>query len=262
LFDSTGRNPEKARSAAMADDNIQDGDNTPDESQQPDPIKNLKAEMNRKLESFSAQNQQLSGKLDELTRALVARQAADEAARQPAKKPIKDLIYEDPDAAADEIASRVEQRVSTRVNAQLENQNQRQAVLQGLANDYPELTEDGSELQKLAVRIHSSLSESEKASPNAYKLAVREAAAELGIMTQKKRQNQGTGTDDFTLRRPTAKKSSRQDSRSSGDDEDLDPMTVEFAKVMSEFTNLIDADDPKVMDRIKKRAQRDYKRYK
>jgi hypothetical protein len=159
---------------------------------------------------------------------------------------LDELIYKDPKQYAKRVtenAKREAMQAVQQVNAQQQQSNQ---VLSQLVNDYPELSDTNSELSKRAVDIYKSLSESERNSSLGYKVAVREAAAELGSLPKSKRKQ--TDSEDFTLGGSKGQKAATQ---SQPKQKDLDEATLKFAKAMG-----LNTDDKKVVERLKARAQR------
>jgi hypothetical protein len=78
---------------------------------------------------------------------------------------------------------------------QLSLQQAKQAAINAIALDYPELANASSDLTKDMVKIHSSLPASLKDTPEGYRLAAREAAAQQGIQVKSKR----APSEDFSM---------------------------------------------------------------
>jgi hypothetical protein len=149
-----------------------------------DEIKNLKAEVNRKLENTNA-------KLDELLNSLKNVTTA-----RPVKTETKKVsVFEDEDA----YAASIKQDVLSQVEKARADEAKRQAkfsqVLTPLYNDYPELNDANSSLMKLAEEKFKQVPEDERTSAVAMKAAVMEAVAEMGVKPRSKR----SADDSFSL---------------------------------------------------------------
>jgi len=223
----------------------QNGGTPPNESTgtqtQPDPTQNLKAEFNRKFDNLT----------NEL-RNIAARISTPPAQQQPqpTKKKLADLAITDEEAFESEVSSLVETKASKIIAEREERLTKTNQILASLTQDFPELTSGDHELTKRAVEIHNSMSPDEKANPAvAYKLAVQNAALELGIRPKSKRSSESGG--DFSL-----SGSGSGQRRSQGGKKDLDPATEQFAQLMG-----LDTSDPKVRERIKQRANRAYTKW-
>jgi hypothetical protein len=155
-------------------------------SPEQDQFKNLKAEMDRKLDNLAAQNAQLQQFLASLNQPAPAAQA-------PTKKV---SVFEDEEAYAKRVADETEARIMKRLDSQAAETNKKQAQIQNLVNDYPELSDSNSEMARKAVEIYNSMTAEEQNSTTAYRAAVKEAAADLGLKPKAKRT---TGDDGFTL---------------------------------------------------------------
>lgn len=155
-------------------------------SAQPDEFKNFKAEMGRKLGNLEQTNAELLATLKSLT--------AKPAPSSPEKKV---SVFEDEEAYGQRIAAEAEARIEKKLAAQNAQTQKQQAVLASLVAEFPELNQADSDLAKRAVEIYNGLPEDERTSPMSYKVAVKDAALELGVKPKSKR-NKG-GDDDFTL---------------------------------------------------------------
>jgi hypothetical protein len=154
----------------------------------PDPIKNLKAEMDRKLSNLEASNAKLIAALEAMNKP--APQA------EPKQKKISDVIFDNPDEAVDLIEKRITKSVDDRLS-QREAASQKQTkVLTSLVADYPELGIQGSDLHTRAVELFEAMEAEEKTHPVAYKTAVAQAASELGYRPKAKR---SADDDSFSM---------------------------------------------------------------
>jgi hypothetical protein len=142
-----------------------------------DEIKNLKAEMNRKLDNTNAQ-------------LLAAIEALKPKAKEEPRAKVS--VLDDEDAFANNI---VEQAVSavTRVTAE---QQRTQAKISQLYNDYPELNDPENAFSRKADEYYRQLSDADKKNPTALEAAVYRAAVETGTKPKKQR---STEDDNFSL---------------------------------------------------------------
>lgn len=216
------------------------GENTPETAAAPqaadDPIKNLKAEMNRKLENTNAQLQALLTAINQQNKP---------AASEPVKKV---SVFEDEDA----YAARIKAETAAEIKAELARQQAQQAkqaqTINNLVMDFPELSQLDHPLTKRAVEIFESLPEDEKQSSLAYKAAVKEAALELDVKPKSKRAAKKED-DSFSLgggssagKRPPAAT-------------DMDKAREAFAEKLGLKLT------PEVKERLKQHAKKDFKRF-
>ena len=231
----------------MSIDNEQQGsmppgaDNSEAESKQRT-MESLQAEMNRKTEKLMNENQKLAQRMEELMSMLTPKQSS-----QPAQEDdLETLVYKDPKAYAAKIKAEAAREAQRAVSESINQQQQSNAILSQLTNEYPELSDSQSELTQKAVEAYKAMSAAERSSPIAYKTAVRDAAAELGILPKNKRKS---GSDDFTMSGQSSSEGRRQ--ASSKEQQAIDNKTAEFAKLLG-----LDPSDKKVAERLKQRNQR------
>jgi F0F1-type ATP synthase membrane subunit b/b' len=211
---------------------------TEGEGTTPDPISNMKAEFNRKLSS----QEQAINQLLESQKALVAQlQQTAKPATTVETDDIGDLWYSKPEVAAEKIKEKAKAEIRKEFQAEQQVTNQRNSVLSQLVSEYPELNNNNADLTKKAVEIYSQLPEDEKSRPMAYRLAVKEAAAELGVKPLSKRENQ---EDYFSVGGASGMPNTGTSSRRSKDE--LDAATAAFAQIMG-------VDPEKVKNRAKNR---------
>jgi hypothetical protein len=205
-----------------------------------DEIKNLKAEMSRKMSNLEATNAKLMEQLQSLVRP---------AASEPkAEKPIKDLIWDDPEAALAIVEERAEKRVMSKVEKAQKEQQRQQATLSALVSEFPELGYADHDLTRTAVEKYNALSDDEKLSPVAYKAAVNEAALELGIKPKSRRKE--TDDDSYTV-------GSSGRSTPAPKKEKLSQDTIAFAQAMG-----LNVNDEKLKERLRtNHGRKSYTRY-
>lgn len=204
----------------------------------------LRADLSKKMEGMEKSNQSLMAQLQAVANTYKA-PPVEKAETKPTT--IKDLIYDDPDKAAQIIKAEAKKEFLSDLQAQQAIQQKHQRVITDLYKDYPELRDYNDPLTLKAVEFYDRLPDEEKAHPMSYKLAVKEAAEELNVRPVTKRDKKDT-EDNFTLSDTGEKISKRTGSRVS---REVKEQTLKFAQLMG-----LDTDDPKVVDNLKKRAQR------
>lgn len=221
----------------MAEDQSQGTATSGDATQSNDLIKNMKSEFDRKLDNFQTTLKSTTDALTAKLNQIIPKAPVVE------KKPFRDRFYEDEDAAVSELKAELRQEF----RGTLEERDKQMNTMTKLYSDYPELAED-SPLTKEAVKIINSLPVEERNTPTAYRAAVLEAAAELGIQPAKKRKKEtvedtgggGEGGGNSGGKRGT-----------------LSNDTLEFAALMG-----LDTNDPKVVERLKGHAKRNFNTYR
>lgn len=206
-----------------------------------DGLKNVKAEFSRKLEGVESQ---LKSTNDALLK-LINQTGKSEP--PPASQPkISDLLYEDPDKAVAIIAEQVSKTVRADVTKEVSERSREQQIMTNLYQEYPELADAENPLTKRALEVFDKLPADDKKSPSAYKLAVAEAALDVGMRPKSKRessQGYSQNQDSFALGSSSAPKATTRPGK-------LSPDTEDFGRAMG-----FDMSDPKVRERIEKRAR-------
>jgi len=205
-----------------------------------DEIKNLKAEYSRKMSNLEEQLK----KTNELLQARIAPKAPSVE-----KEKIADVWYSDPEKAAALIQEQTAAQLEAKLAAQQAQQAKYSQTINQLYNEYPELQQEEGTLTKRAAEIYKGLTDEERAHPLAMRMAVKDAASELGIKPRSKR---GEDDDSFALGGGRGGEGRKKKDR----DGDLDPATLGFAKVMG-----LNVSDPKVLERLKARSKRGWGKY-
>lgn len=218
--------------------------NPPDESSASDPLKELKSEFARKTDKLAQENANLSAQLNQILAAVQPK--VDRSSNNVSMDDdLDELAYKDPKAFAKRVREEATKHASQYVNQSMQAQQQSNAVLSQLVSEYPELGDQRSELSLRAVEIYKGLSEADRSNPMSYKVAVRDAASELGILTKTKRRSSG---DDFSLSGSNEGNSSNQSRQRSSE---VDNRTIAFAELLG-----LNTKDKKVVERIKARSGR------
>lgn len=220
-------------------------------SSAPDPIAQLKGETSRKLENVNSQLTELKQANALLLEKLI--QMAPPPARKAAEpqEDLSTLMYSDPEkytAVIEERATaKAEQRITANLSKQQEAQHRTQQALAEITNEYPELMDNSSALTKKALEIYQSMPEHERNSTAGYKLAVKEAASEVGVKPRSKR----TGDEEFMAAGNNGSpRSNRQKANK------VSPAMEFWAEQLG-----VDLSDSVVKDRVVSRAQRDFKKW-
>lgn len=217
-------------------------DKSTEESAAPD-LKNVQAEFYRKTDKLAQENQRLSEQLAGLTNILQAQSRPSPSA---VEDDLEDLAFKDPKQYARRVQEQAMAKAEQMIDSRIQQQNQSQQLIMQLAGDYPELNDANSELTVRAVSIYKTLSQQEQRSPMAYKVAVRDAAAELGILVKNKRSK--NDSDGFAL---SGNSNEGNRSRKGAKEVELDSRTIAVAELMG-----IKVGDKAVLERLKARAQR------
>jgi len=218
----------------------------------------IQAEFYRKTEKLAEENAKLNQRLNEALNLMAQQsQRPQPTVAQPANQltdftddQMEELSYKNPKLYAKAVEARAESRASKLIDQRL-NQQQATAMTMGqLVGDYPELGDQASELSKRAVEIYNQLPNHIKQDPIAYRTAVRDAAAELGVMTKSRRvKNDDDGS--FTVGGKSGNPGQGRQGSSSKKADDLSNATLEVAERLG-----LNIRDEKVVTRLKQRAQR------
>lgn len=207
------------------------------------------AEFARKTSKLAEENAALSQKLDQLTALIQQQRTGGNSSAQATgddEANLEELIYKDPKAYAKAVEARAVRKADEMINSRLQTQNEAQSVLAQLAADYPELNDSSSELTKKAVSIYNSLPANQRSNPLAYKIAVRDAAADMGVLVKSKRKQ--SNSDDFAMDSGSGGSSSRPQSKGS---EKVDNRSLAFAELLG-----LNVNDEKVVKRLQERSKR------
>lgn len=185
-------------------------------------IKNLKAEFQRKNDNLAAQlkasNEQMLASIQTMLKPKAA-----------PKEPTEDLettYYKDPIGAMKKVKEEAKAELRTEFAAANQDLQKKQLTIQQLYKEFPELGNEESELFQSATKKYTDMSKEHGESAATYKLAVAEAALDLGVKPKSKRPK--SENDDYNV--SGSGNGNRQ--RSGKQSEELDPMVIETAKLM------------------------------
>lgn len=225
----------------MVDNNDSGAGNSGEEKGASRSIDSVAAEMNRKTDKLSQENAKLSQQLEQLMSLIQPKQQAAPVDSDD----LEELVYKDPKAYAQKVKEQARVEAQRAVSETLSAQQQQNNVLAQLTNDYPELSDQNSELTQKAVEYYKQLPAHERNSPLAYKAVVRDAAAELGILPKQKRKS---SDDSFSMSGSGSNSSSRP---LRSESKEIDEKTEAFARLLG-----IDTSKKEVKERLKQRSQR------
>lgn len=226
-----------------------------DEQSNEDPIKNLKSEFSRKFENTEKSVSSVNEKLDSIMQVISSQQSASQSSADNSANDDDDDVdkYLDPDAYIERKLGRLKQEVIKDVTTVQQQQQAAQQTYSSLAQEYPDLVNTKSELFQKASQIHQSLRKDLQNTPEGYELAVAKAVKESGYKASRN-QESNQDVEDFIMGDSGGQDSSNRRKKKDGD---LDPKTLAFAELMG-----LDIKDKKVIERLKERAKRDYKKFR
>ncbi len=225
---------------------VEDGNQTPPEKTADQLAMEAVAQRTVNLE---VQNKQLAEQLNQLIlnqQAQARNSQSQSATGAISDDELEDLAYKNPKAYAREIQSRATKSATAMVDSRLAHQNDVNVVLSQLTAEYPELGDSTSELTKKAVEMYQKMPSNQQTNPLAYKIAVRDAAADLGILTKTKRPK--NESDGFAV---SGNSSGAQ--RESKKSDKVDNRSLAFAELLG-----MNIKDEKVVNAIKNRSKRSY----
>lgn len=226
-----------------------------------DPIKQLKSEFARKQDNVLAQIQAQNEKMELIMQTMIANQQASKVAVSSTSEQEAIDPYTNPKGFQQQTAARAQQAaidaVAKMSQTQAEVSGRVNEVVNKLAVDYPELNDRTSELYIRAQEIQNTMPKDERFSPTGIRAAVREAAADLGILTASKRkETTRSEADDFTVGSGNTTSATKGGKRETAPK--LDERTLATAELMG-----LKLDDPEVIKRLSKHSERKvWNRYK
>lgn len=209
--------------------------------EQPDPIKNLKAEFERKTANISQQQAETQRQLE----AILAEVQKSMAPKEP-KQDMKDLIYSSPDDYARIVREEAVKEATEAVNRQYQASAAVTSAVNSLQSQYPEFAQEGSEAAKLAVEKASKLPAKLKGTAEGARLVMLETAAELGLVAANRRKTPVQQEEPVAGSRSST--TSSQSRKPSGK---IDEKTKAFAELLG-----MDFNDPKQVGLLEKASTR------
>lgn len=213
------------------------------EKPQEDPIKNAKAEMDRKITNLQSENK---AQLDQMAAILAEVQKSLQPKAEP-RKSAKELIFDDPESLLADVEERATRRATEAVTQQYQASQAVQLAVSSLQVQYPEFSQDGSEAAILAVAKAAKLPAKLKGTAEGARLAMLEAAQELGLMPQSKRQKSESKNEE-----PIGSRSSNgAANRKPASNTKVDDKTRAVAELLG-----LDFNDPKQVAALEKASTR------
>jgi hypothetical protein len=212
-----------------------------------DKLKNLQAEMQRKIDNQAQLAQETKAQLDTILAMMNSRQEP-QAPAKPVKK-IGDLMFDDPEAAVQQIADQVGKQVLSRVNSK----DALTRSAQQLEFEYPEFADRTSEHYKRVESYYNQLPNELKNTPQGLENAAYKAAAEYGLIPKSKRQN-SSGAEDFSVSSGSSNRRQTKGEKSG----DMQADQLAFARLLG-----APLDNPKFKEVFKKANNRkEWNKYK
>lgn len=229
-----------------------------DNKKSQDDIKNIKSEFDRKMSNLQEmntkladQNETLNSKLD-----IVLSKFDTPKKSAPSTEDLEDMQYTDPDKynriKQEQLDASIKTQISTAITDADTTRDKKQQVLLQLSTDYPEINDANSTLYKKAIEVGKQHDATFIQTPEGIKLAVIQAAGELGLLPVSKRLESsdergidmgeyiGGGSGDSGDQNPNRNKKTK-----------LDPKSIEVARLMG-----LDVNDKKVIESLEKRSNR------
>lgn len=199
---------------------------------------------------FSKKLDSVLAKLDQAT--------AKQAANQVPEDDIETLMITNPKKAYEKIKAEVSNEVHASVNSQNNAVMEFNQTFSTLASEYPEIADQSSKLYARGKQLLAEFSNGKANDAAALERAVLKAATEQGVLPMKHRAQQSNDDDTYS---GSGNSSSSNDNgrRKSSKKDDLDPRTIDLARLMGR-----PVDDPKYIERLKdiqKKRNGNWKKY-
>lgn len=170
------------------------------EEQQPqDPILNLKAEMSRKQNNVEAKLAQTNAQLEQIMAMVQQNLVQSKPAPVASGKSTRDLLYDDPDAFVAQITEQATSKAQAEVARSQQMQSEVSNAIMEISAKYPEFSQAGSEAAQKAVELGAKLPKHLRGTAEGAKIAMLEAAADLGLVPASRRQKQSSSSDDAAI---------------------------------------------------------------
>lgn len=218
------------------------------ETQEQSPHEYLKQMEKQFSERFVQQEQHLEKLYSSQKELIEAISAQRNPAPQEETPDLTGLLLSDPEKAIKVIKESVKKEINGELDQHQSRIAQQNQTLAQLQQEFPELSDINHPLTKSALEIYGKMSNKEKESPLAYKVAIQEAAMRNNVKPKSVRQQESS--DEFSM--PSGVKGGP---RTKGTDK-LDPKTVEFARIMG-----LNLEDKATVERLKKNASTNLTQY-
>lgn len=213
-----------------------------------DPVKNAKAEFDRKLQAINdqiaAQNQFYAEQFTSLQNAIKSTKAVEQSPQE--DKALEQLAYNEPAKYAKVVQERATSAATEAATRIAQAQSERQNFLVQMVAEYPELNDPSSDLYQKVINETKTLSSSDAANNRVLKGVIAATAADMGVLPKSRRT---AGNDNFTLGGSRSGGASNSSARSK--QEKLPSETLAFAEAIGMKIN-----DPKYIERLEKASRR------
>jgi hypothetical protein len=197
-------------------------------------LKNIKSEFSRKLESQNQTMEQLNAQIANLIEQVKPKAA-------PVEENLEDLAY-NPAKLVETVVTKAVEASNKVVDQRTREAAAVNTVFTSMSQKFPEFSDQGSDAYKKASELYERLPKNLKNTAEGMKMAMSEAAIELGLVPSERRRSRNA--DDYVG-------TGSGGNRARGDAEvEVSPKTTEFAKLLweSKGKNY----DSKVQEGIKK----------
>lgn len=232
--------------------------NSNNDNKSKDDLKNIKSEFDRKMQNIQDTNSKLVTQNTELNSKFEALLIQVETPKKsaPSTEDLEDLQYTDPERynriKQEQLDTAIDEKINTKVNAITSTQDKKQRVLLQLSTDYPEINNENSDLYKKAIEVGKQHDAEFIQSPEGIKLAIIQAASELGLLPVSKRSKVDDDGDinmgEF-IGGGSGDSGNRDINRNKK--KNLDPKSIEVARLMG-----LNVEDKKVIEQLEKRNNR------
>ena len=179
----------------MSTEDVKEESTSPESTETPDPMQNIKAEFSRKTSNLEAKlaetNSQLAAMIAQVQASLT--QSKPEPSK-PAKS-ARDLLYDSPDEFVEQVTQQATAKAQAEVRRSQEMQNAVQSAIMEMSSKYPEFGQAGSEAAQKAVEYGSKLPAHLRGTAEGAEIAMARAAAELGLIPSSKRTTKNSNDD-------------------------------------------------------------------
>lgn len=210
-------------------------------SSEQDPLKQIKSEFGRKQDNVMKELDSLKSQLSQIADTVIHAAAVKRNHEENREEDIDPVL--DPKGYKESLKRNLKEELRSEMNQSLSAERERNNTLGLLVSQYPELQQSDSELTKTALNIYNNLSATEKASPSGYKVAVMQAAQEVGLLPINKRRNQVEASEDFTM--SSSNSTARRPSQKAKENK-IDDKTLEFARLLGR-----PVEDEKYIEKLK-----------
>lgn len=183
------------------------------EEQQPqDPILNLKAEMSRKQSNVEAKLAQTNAQLEQIMAMVQQNLVQSKPAPAASGKSARDLLYDSPDEFIEQVTQQATSKAQAEVARAQQMQSEVSNAIMEISAKYPEFSQAGSEAAQKAVELGAKLPKHLRGTAEGAKIAMLEAAADLGLVPASRRQKQSSSSDDAAIGGGSSRSSSSKPS--------------------------------------------------